>query len=108
MVLAGIGGRTIAEAKAAITLREAAVWMAYRRQRGLLNLGLRVEENFAHMQALLESFFTGKAASPDKYMPHVVLKPAAGEEPEADIAAVFGLLKTVAATNNAAPKRPQK
>lgn len=101
MVLAGIGGRTIAEAKAAITVSEAAVWMAYRQRRGSLNVGLRLEENTAHLLATLNNMVGKEKVSADRFMPHVVLRPP---EPEtADITAVFGLLSAVAKTNNAMP-----
>lgn len=42
-MLNGIGGRTVAEAKANITYEEYLSWIAYKNQTGSLNLGLRVE-----------------------------------------------------------------
>jgi len=43
-VLAGVGGRTVAEAKERISKREFEEWLAYRRLHGSLNLGTRLEE----------------------------------------------------------------
>jgi hypothetical protein len=41
--LCGIGGRTIEEAKSSISYKEFFDWVAYRRKRGTLNVGMRVE-----------------------------------------------------------------
>ena len=102
MVLAGIGGRTIAEAKAAMTVAEATTWLAYRRRRGSFHTGLRIEENFAHLLAMLHNMVAEEKVTVDSYMPHVILRPPEQEQ-SADIGAVFGLLTTVAKTNNAPP-----
>lgn len=42
-MLAGIGGRTIEEAKRRLSYAEFCQWVAYRQKRGSLNLGLRTE-----------------------------------------------------------------
>ena len=47
LVLNGIGGRTIEEAKRNMSYSEAQVWMAYREQTGVLNVGQRVEVSSA-------------------------------------------------------------
>lgn len=51
--MCGIGGRTIAEAKARLTYQEYCRWVRYRAERGSLNVGMRVERN----SALLASMF---------------------------------------------------
>lgn len=43
LVLAGVGGRTVAEAKEAISLPEFQAWMAYRAEHGPLHLAERLE-----------------------------------------------------------------
>lgn len=51
--MCGIGGRTIAEAQECISYGEFCAWVQYRRKRGSLNLGLRME----HSSALLASMY---------------------------------------------------
>ena len=52
LVLNGIGGRTILEAQSRIGYAEFVSWIAYRRKRGSLNLGLRVENGSALLATL--------------------------------------------------------
>lgn len=52
LVLNGIGGRTIAEAQERISYPEFLQWVTYRRKRGTLNLGMRVEHGSALLAAL--------------------------------------------------------
>lgn len=47
LVMNGIGGTTIAEAKRNLSAEEVRLWADYRMQRGTLNLGMRLEELFA-------------------------------------------------------------
>ena len=47
LVLNGIGGCTIAEAKRNLSAEEVQIWAEYRRRRGTLHLGLRLEQLFA-------------------------------------------------------------
>ena len=60
-MLNGIGGRTIAEAKANLTYNEALSWMAYVEQNGSLNWGLRVERSVALLATILNNVHGGKA-----------------------------------------------
>jgi len=46
-VLNGIGGRSIAEAMRTLSYAEVLSWMAYRKKRGSLNLGLRGDRQVA-------------------------------------------------------------
>lgn len=50
--MCGIGGRTIAEAQQRMSYPEFARWVAYRRKRGPLNLGLRVDRGAAVLAQL--------------------------------------------------------
>lgn len=52
-MLCGIGGRTIAEAQEALSAEELETWALYRAQRGTLNVGLRMELEFARIRCLL-------------------------------------------------------
>jgi hypothetical protein len=52
-VLAGVGGRTIAEAKQNLSYVEALEWFKYIGKRGTLNHGLRVEIMIARLMVLL-------------------------------------------------------
>ncbi|WP_338136973.1 phage tail assembly protein T [Pseudomonas lactis] len=64
-MLNGIGGRTIAEAKANLTYNEALSWMAYVEQNGSLNLGLKLEKGFALLATILNNVHGGKASFED-------------------------------------------
>lgn len=48
----GVGGRTIAEAQQNLSHREFMVWVQYRRKRGSLNTGQRVEIGCATLAAM--------------------------------------------------------
>ena len=51
LVINGIGGRTIAEAKRRITRQEFLTWRAYRQKRGSLFIGRRIEQGFGNLMA---------------------------------------------------------
>lgn len=53
LVMHGIGGRTIAEARERLSYSEFLTWLKYRRKRGSLHVGMRVE----HGSALLAMFY---------------------------------------------------
>ncbi|MBX7275486.1 hypothetical protein K2E96_26760 [Pseudomonas sp. ERGC3:05] len=90
-MLNGIGGRTIAEAKANLTYNEALSWMAYLEQSGTANLGLRIERGFALLATILNNVHGGKANFDD-------FLPKRGE-PEEGVGAsaqdLFALLQSV-------------
>lgn len=48
----GVGGSTIAEAKERLSYPEFLQWVKYRRKRGSLNLGMRVERGSALLATL--------------------------------------------------------
>ena len=52
MVLSGVGGNTIAEAKERVSYTEYAAWVAYRRKRGSFNTGRRVDRAIGLLAAL--------------------------------------------------------
>lgn len=53
LVLHGIGGKTIAEAKANVDWVEAQRWLAYISKRGTLDVGTRLEAGFALLAYLI-------------------------------------------------------
>lgn len=61
----GIGGRTIAEAQSTISYPEFLQWAAFRRKRGTLHTGLRIDR----AAALLASLYAN-AHSKDKFTPY--------------------------------------
>lgn len=69
-MLHGIGGRTIAEAKEAITHDEFLLWVDYIRKRGSLNVGLRLESGFALLATMVNRALGGKAQMHD-FTPHL-------------------------------------
>jgi hypothetical protein len=68
-VLCGIGGKTIAEAKRNLSFAEVMDWSAYRRKRGTLNLGRRVEVAAGLIAVTINRIHGGKAKLSD-YTPH--------------------------------------
>ncbi|WP_252718009.1 hypothetical protein [Acinetobacter soli] len=72
MVLNGIGGKTIAEAKSNMTLSEAILWRSYLIKRGSLNVGRRIEQAIGNLMAF---YHNGKVKehyrmNPLELMPH--------------------------------------
>lgn len=65
MVLCGIGGRTIAEAQQNLSYPEFLSWVQYRRKRGSLHIGMRIEEG----SALLASLYANSKSTKTKYQP---------------------------------------
>ena len=88
LVLHGIGGRTIAEAKQRMSHREARQWFEYIRRRGSLNAGLRVEASIALLATQINHALGGDVQM-QEYMPH-------WDAPQAsidDVAKLFGAVK---------------
>ena len=68
-MLNGVGGRTVAEAKANISYREAMAWAAYRNKHGSFNLANRSEQMGAIIALQLNRLGGGTAELID-FMPH--------------------------------------
>lgn len=90
-MLNGIGGRTVAEAKASLTYTEALSWMAYIEKNGTLNLGLKIERGFALLATILNNVHGGKATF-DDFLP---ARGAVVEEAETSAHDLFRLLQSV-------------
>ncbi len=71
MVLNGVGGSTIAEAKATLSYAEVLAWVAYRDKHGSLNLMRRTELAAALIALQVNRSGGGKAELYD-FMPHHV------------------------------------
>ena len=69
-MLSGIGGKTIAEAKANMTQAEAIQWSAYRRRRGSLHTGRRLEVGFGQVLEAIYRAMGSKDISAKDFMPH--------------------------------------
>ncbi len=83
LVLNGIGGRSIGEAKERLSIREFQLWSVYRARRGSLNLGSRMDAATGMMAALFANSNRkpGSAAfKPTDFMPHVDAEPISLEE----------------------------
>lgn len=89
-MLAGVGGNTIAQAKANLTYDEALKWFDYLRQKGTVNLGTRLEWGFALIATVINNAHGGKAKMRD-FMPFT-----RQEDEEASIDAAFLMLKAAA------------
>lgn len=99
-MLAGVGGRTVADAKERLTYQEALRWMAYVKKRGRPNIGLRVEEMGAYIVQAIYRAQGGKCDA-ESFMPHVV----AADDGEASIDDLMGVLKASSKTNKYLERR---
>ncbi|MCG7754907.1 phage tail assembly protein T, partial [Flavihumibacter cheonanensis] len=69
LVLNGIGGRTVEEAKERMSYAEAQQWSAYMQRRGSLHVGMRLEWGFALIAAAINNALGGNATQ-QQFMPH--------------------------------------
>ncbi|WP_456362276.1 phage tail assembly protein T [Pseudomonas syringae] len=67
LVLSGVGGRTIAEAKERLSLAEFRSWVKFIGRRGSLHTGMRVEEGFAMLAALNANLSRDPSKNPTPY-----------------------------------------
>lgn len=86
LVLHGIGGATIAEAKDRLSHTEARAWAAYMNKRGPLNLGRRLEHGFAMVALMLSHKKDARLAD--------FLVYERPEDREADLADVISILQS--------------
>jgi len=89
-VLCGIGGKTVTEAKANLSYREAHDWFTFAKQRGGL---LHTDRLLATIATQINRFSGGEAEIGD-FLP--MLKPEKQIEQEADIGEIMNLLSMVA------------
>lgn len=68
-MLNGVGGRTVEEAKATISVAEMYAWQAFRERRGSLHLGMRVEAGAALIAWQIHRALGGKAKL-EEFMAH--------------------------------------
>lgn len=77
MVLCGVGGSTIAEAKENISVAEYYEWVKYRNLRGSLSVVRRVEQAIGLLCSVVANSAGGKEGGgkfePKDYMPHETL-----------------------------------
>ena len=85
----GIGGRTIAEATRNLSASEVALWAEYRKKRGTLNVGLRLEQLFALSDARMSQMWGGKA-NVDQLLRYHEQEPDDWPVSLIDIARMFG------------------
>lgn len=99
-MLNGVGGRTIAEAKARMSYVEARTWFAYIKKNGPLNVGRKLEAtleyHLAQVCTVVNRSQGGKAQMED-FMPSVRREKA--EAIEATPQNVFALFQGIAAGN---------
>jgi len=79
--LCGIGGKTIEEAQKNISYEEFIRWVVYRKKRGSLHFGMRIEKSSALLAQIIANRYRGKDDPPFSlydFTPHE-------EEPELTI-----------------------
>lgn len=70
----GVGGRTIAEARERLSFAEFKTWVAFRRKRGSLHPGMRMEHGFALLASQFHNAHRKQNTPPVKlteFMPHM-------------------------------------
>ena len=70
LVINGIGGRTIEEAKQKISHEEFKIWWAYRKKYGSLFFGRRIEQGIGYLYGLYRN---GKVEEGDRVDPHIFM-----------------------------------
>lgn len=73
-MLCGIGGRTIEEAQTRLSFAEVRSWAEYRRKRGSLHVGMRVEHASALLAQIIANRYRKQGAEPFKmsdFGPHI-------------------------------------
>lgn len=83
-MLAGVGGKTVAEAKEAVSYAEFRGWLAYRQKFGPLDERLRMDRGFAVVATLINNGLGGTAQLSD-FLPY-----AESETTPEDIAKMIG------------------
>lgn len=87
LVLHGVGGSTVEEARATLTHDEFVGWCSYMRKRGTVDLGARMDAGFA-MLAHVICAVNGRKTKVSDFMPK-----RQEEQQEVSIESVFGMLK---------------
>lgn len=98
-MLAGVGGKTVAEAKASMSYAEAKSWTSFIRQHGPLNLTSRIDEIAARLMWSVFKAAGAKSVTVDDFMP---AKKSSEPERQASIEEVMSLLRTSSRMNKAA------
>lgn len=95
LVLNGVGGRTVKEAKEIMTHEESLLWAQYISKRGSLNLGRRMDRGFAMLSKWLLTV-NGHKATIDDFLP----KSEHAKEEAAKAEDVLHLFKAIASRNS--------
>lgn len=75
MVLNQIGGNSIELAQRNLSYREASVWMKYMREKGSLNVGVRVEQAVGLLSYMFEGVNSKAKVDASKHFPNLHKKP---------------------------------
>lgn len=75
MVLNQIGGSSIEEAQRKLTNKEVSIWMKYMREKGSLNIGIRVEQAVGLLSSMFEQVNSGGKVDLSKHFPNLYKKP---------------------------------
>lgn len=75
MVLNQIGGNSIEEAQRKLTNKEVSIWMKYMREKGSLNIGIRVEQAVGLLSSMFEQVNSGGKVDLSKHFPNLYKKP---------------------------------
>ena len=79
LVLNGVGGRTVDEAKECMSYSEALLWQEYLEKRGTVHIGMRLEACTALLAMMINRALGGKATI-ETFMPHLEEKEPSVED----------------------------
>ena len=82
-MLCGIGGNTLEEAQRKLSFAEVRSWAEYRRKRGSLNVGMRIEHAAALIAHIMANRYRKQGTEPFKmsdFAPHIDEPELTGED----------------------------
>ena len=79
LVLNGVGGRTVEEAKECMSYAEALMWQEFLEKRGTVHIGMRLEACTALIATMMNRRWGGKATM-ETFMPHLEEKESSLED----------------------------
>ena len=97
-MLAGVGGRTIEEAKASLSYEESQSWFQYVEKRGSLNIGRRLEYGFALLLHVYLQSKGNKRTDIFDFMPHESRPETEVQLEIDDIVRLFGITEAETVT----------
>ncbi len=95
-MLCGVGGKSVAEAKANITYVEFVQWCQFRARYGSFHIGMRIDRAAARVGSLLANIKSGKNIWTEQDLSPFDAVISEADKPELTLESAFAALKKVA------------